>query len=76
MYVCICNAVTDRDIRDAYTQGARTMPELQAELGVATCCGCCEPVARDVLESCQANEAQAAKPSVSTLARPGTAFAG
>jgi len=53
MYVCICNAVTDGDIREAYADGVRTMARLQDELGVATCCGCCEAEARDVLASCQ-----------------------
>lgn len=56
MYVCICNAVTDGEIREAYAAGAHTFDALQDELGVATCCGCCEPTARDLLARCQAEE--------------------
>jgi len=56
MFVCICNAVTDSEIREAYADGARTFAALQDELGVSTCCGCCEPVAREILATCQAEE--------------------
>lgn len=50
MYVCLCQQVTDRDIRDAVVdEGARSMRDLQCRLGVASCCGCCAPCARDVL---------------------------
>lgn len=41
MYVCICKAVTDRQIRGAIRQGAESIAELQAQLPVATGCGCC-----------------------------------
>lgn len=58
MYVCICNAVTDQEIRAAYAEGAHTFAAIQDELGVATCCGCCEPVAREVLASCRAEQEQ------------------
>jgi bacterioferritin-associated ferredoxin len=49
MYVCVCNAVTDREIRDAAKLGARTLEDLSATLGVATCCRSCADCARDVL---------------------------
>jgi bacterioferritin-associated ferredoxin len=51
MYVCICNAVTDREIRQCAELGARTVDELRDSLGVASCCGKCEPAAREVLAS-------------------------
>lgn len=54
MYVCVCNAVTDSEIREAYADGARTFAALQDELAVSTCCGCCEPMVRDILATCQA----------------------
>ncbi|MEO8485149.1 MAG: (2Fe-2S)-binding protein [Betaproteobacteria bacterium] len=38
MVVCICNAITDREIRAAAKLGARTLEDLQSSLGVATCC--------------------------------------
>ena len=49
MYVCICNAITDRDIRDAVSDGASNLWDLQQTLGVATGCGSCAPQALDVL---------------------------
>ena len=54
MYVCICNAVTDKDIRRAARQGANTLYELQDRLGVAACCGSCADQASEILEQTQA----------------------
>lgn len=51
MYICICNAVTDREIRAAAQLGARTLEDLQCSLGVATCCRRCTDCARGVLAS-------------------------
>ena len=50
MYVCVCNAVSERAIREAVEGGVRTYGELQAETGCGTCCGCCEPVATQLME--------------------------
>jgi bacterioferritin-associated ferredoxin len=49
MYVCICNGVTDRDIQEAASRGARTLKDLRRELGVASDCGKCASCAREVL---------------------------
>lgn len=50
MYVCICNSVTERQIRMAVRDdGAVTFRQLQTQLNVAVCCGRCEPCARRVL---------------------------
>lgn len=48
MYVCICQSVTDKDIRQAAEDGVRSFAELQACTGCSTCCGCCEPEARRI----------------------------
>ena len=32
MYVCLCNGITDREIRGAVAQGARSLADLQASL--------------------------------------------
>ena len=50
MYVCICNKVTDHQIRHAVHQGASSLKEISAELGVASCCGKCKQCAREVIE--------------------------
>jgi bacterioferritin-associated ferredoxin len=53
MYVCICNGITDRDIRTAVAQGARSLADLQSSLGVATCCGRCADCAHGIVrEAC------------------------
>lgn len=49
MYVCVCKAVTDHQIRCAVRDGVVSFRQLQMELGVSTCCGCCAPMARRVL---------------------------
>ncbi len=49
MYICLCNCVTDSDIRDAAETGVRTMAQLRMQTGCGTNCGKCEPMARDVL---------------------------
>jgi len=49
MYVCICNAVTDREIRQCVALGAQTFEQVRDCLGVSTCCGRCEPIAREIV---------------------------
>jgi bacterioferritin-associated ferredoxin len=49
MYICVCNAITDREIRQAVELGATTMLELRRNLGVAGNCGKCVDCARDIL---------------------------
>ncbi len=41
MYVCICKAVTERQIEDAVARGAHCLKDLKHELGVASECGKC-----------------------------------
>ena len=49
MYVCICNAITDKQIRDAAEEGTTDVMGLQAKLGVAAGCGSCQEVAAELL---------------------------
>jgi bacterioferritin-associated ferredoxin len=49
MYVCVCNAITERQVRAAVDAGAATLDDLRFELGVATCCGCCADTAVEYL---------------------------
>lgn len=41
MYVCICNAVTERQIRQAVELGAESLRDLADCLNVGTNCGKC-----------------------------------
>ena len=50
MYVCVCHAVTDKDIRKAVDRGACSLFDVQNELPVGSCCGRCEDTARSVVE--------------------------
>ena len=50
MYVCVCNAVKDRDLREAAASGCRSFGEIQARTRVSTCCGRCEPMAREIVD--------------------------
>lgn len=50
MYVCICNAVTERQILQAVAGGARTVADLKQALKVGTRCGACASFAEEVLE--------------------------
>ena len=49
MYVCICNAVTESQIREAADAGVTNLWDLQAKLGVATNCGSCKETASAIL---------------------------
>jgi bacterioferritin-associated ferredoxin len=51
MYVCICHAVTDSDIRQAVDKGARSMRDLREGLGVSSQCGRCARCARQCLSN-------------------------
>jgi bacterioferritin-associated ferredoxin len=50
MYVCICRAVRERQIREAAQGGAVSLHDLMRDLGLGTGCGKCVPTARNVLE--------------------------
>ena len=50
MYICICNGVTDGQIREAAEQGARSVADLERCLGVAAGCGRCQPYAAELLQ--------------------------
>jgi len=49
MYVCICNAITDKQIRQAAESGVSSLWALQKELGVASNCGKCRETAAEIL---------------------------
>ena len=59
MYVCVCNAVTDRDIDSAVGRGVCSLEDLSDSLKVATCCGRCADCARRVLQQSLAQRPQA-----------------
>lgn len=46
MYVCVCAAVTERQIRQATVGGARTLQDLRTTTGIAVECGRCVTCAK------------------------------
>ncbi|MDZ7621897.1 MAG: (2Fe-2S)-binding protein [Candidatus Competibacteraceae bacterium] len=51
MYLCICKAVSDNQIRQAVARGARTVGDVSARLGAGTECGQCLDSIRDLLDA-------------------------
>lgn len=49
MYVCLCKAVTDKDIHRAVQGGASSMRCLRQQSGVGSQCGRCVGHAKEVL---------------------------
>jgi len=50
MYICICEGVTERQIKKAIVEGASSVRDLRKELGVASQCGQCGRCAKNLLE--------------------------
>ena len=42
MYVCVCKAITDKELRLAIEEGANTTQSLREKLGCIIQCGMCE----------------------------------
>ena len=61
MYVCICKAITDKQIRRAAAAGVDNLYELRAHLGVAEGCGSCADQAQSILN--EANQSSFAQPT-------------
>ncbi|MEL6447964.1 MAG: (2Fe-2S)-binding protein [Pseudomonadota bacterium] len=57
MYVCICQAITDRQIERAVDAGIDSVEGLRDTLGVASCCGSCMTTAEEILAERKANRA-------------------
>lgn len=75
MYVCLCNNVTDSEIREAVEGGVRDMATLSAELGVGTCCGKCKSCAKQVMREAKAEQALNALGGTMPVPMPESALA-
>jgi len=50
MYVCLCNAVTDSDIREAVEDGVMHVAHLAMRCGLGTGCGRCQETAQQLID--------------------------
>ncbi len=50
MYICLCEPVTDKQLRSAILEGASTIRELRQKLGVVKQCGRCAKATLAILE--------------------------
>lgn len=57
MYVCICQAITDRQIERAVDAGIDSIDGLRDSLGVASCCGSCQSTAEEIVAERKATRA-------------------
>jgi len=56
MYICLCNGITDREIRQCAQDGACSLHDLEHSLGVGTSCGRCREAAHEVLNDSHASK--------------------
>ncbi|MEO8204510.1 MAG: (2Fe-2S)-binding protein [Betaproteobacteria bacterium] len=62
MYICICNGITDRAIRDcAKTAVGCSLRDLECSLGVGASCGRCRDAAAEILAESQSQVARPAE---------------
>lgn len=62
MFICLCNGITDNQIRHAVRDGASSLDCLQNALGVAGQCGQCSEAAMAVLTESLASQDTRAAP--------------
>ena len=53
MYVCICNAITEREVLECARHGACSLEDLVSKLGLGAGCGRCRDCAASLLEELQ-----------------------
>ena len=54
MYVCICNGVTDHEIREAADAGCSTVAEMTMRTGAGGNCGSCLDTIAELIERTRA----------------------
>jgi bacterioferritin-associated ferredoxin len=73
MIICVCKAVSERHIRSAVKNGARSLRDLTREFGLGTCCGKCVPEARAALS--ESRDAGGDSAVLGFFPQPSTEFA-
>jgi bacterioferritin-associated ferredoxin len=60
MYVCLCKGITDSQIRRAVANGTTRFCDLRRELDLASQCGKCGVLAREVFHEAKVETAEVA----------------
>jgi len=50
MIVCVCNAITEKEVRDAALAGSRTPEAAYARVDCEMQCGCCLDYAQEIID--------------------------
>ena len=50
MIICLCNGITEKDVREAARNGARSPEQAYATLDCEPQCGCCLDYAQEVID--------------------------
>lgn len=53
MYVCVCNAISDRQLKQAVDEGIVSIGKLKKHLDFESCCGRCTDCLRDLVAKYQ-----------------------
>jgi bacterioferritin-associated ferredoxin len=61
MYICICNGITDRAIRECAKAGSCSLSELECSLGVGVSCGRCRDAAAEILQETHSTQGRLAE---------------
>jgi len=56
LYICICNAITERQVRESAHSGASSLDDLAFALGVGAGCGRCRECAEELLRDARLDE--------------------
>jgi bacterioferritin-associated ferredoxin len=75
MYVCVCNAVTDRQIRAQSECTRGTVAEIYRALGIKVKCGKCVSTAKCIIAEMQPDASSAVRDGISLSAFSTPAFA-
>ena len=70
MYLCICKAVSDQQIRQAIREGVRTVGEISTRFGAGTECGKCLESMSEYVDACLAAPPAASAPATALPAIP------
>jgi bacterioferritin-associated ferredoxin len=58
MIVCVCNRISEKEVRAAARAGATTPEAAYARVGCEVQCGCCLDYAQEVMDEARGKRAQ------------------